>query len=609
MYMPETQIDVTEQTLTPTEARIKVSPRILDHLGISAYNSLRKCLAELAANSYDADATEVRITVPDVIDNDAVIDIIDDGVAMTPKEIDENYLFVARDRRLEGQRSPSGRLLIGSKGIGKFAGFGIATKMQLTTWKQGIQSQVTLDRSTFNDLANIASQTIPITTSPTEKIHGTKVRLSVLNQELHLPNTDALRRHLFKVLPHRPKFAVFVNDIECTAEAVEGDKHEFSEPISGIGTVSGFYIVAKSRQQPPGLSIRIRDRIITEPSLFGIDTHSHGFFTSERIIGEINADFLDPETATDGSKSLISTSRDRLLEDSPSVRAVEAWARSFLDKVIQGIDSKEHGRRTKEILARPALHDRLERMPPHVRSTVMKVVEGVIKKLRNTTDEEAAELIEWILRYYESNVLRELMRAIIAAEVTDTNKLAELVQEWGVKQVGNVVEIIKTQIEIIEKLEELIKSDKAKEIQLHKLIENNLWLVREGLEVWSSDKPLKTVLEGQLDVIYKDREKIRPDIVCRSRNEGTRAVILEFKKPDETIKMEHITQALEYEGIIKKQRPNIEFETFVVGRQYDPSVLATRAKLEDAKLYLWSFSEVLQKARARFEKILEILGK
>jgi len=511
--------------------------------------------------------------------------------------------------RLEGQRSPGGRLLIGSKGIGKFAGFGISAKMQLTTWKKGIQSQLILDRGTFDDLTHIGSHVIPIATSPTEKPHGTKVRLSVLNPELQLPNIEMLRRHLFKVLPHQPNFAVFVNEIECTAEAVEGEKYAISEPISGVGIVSGFYIVAKGRQQPPGLAIRIRGRIVTEPSLFGIDTHSHGFFTSERIVGEINADFLDPETAADGSKSLISTSRDRLLEDSPSVRAVEVWARGFLDKVIQGIDSKEQSQRTKEILARPALHDRLERMPPHVRGTAMKVVEGVIRKLRNTTDEEAAELIEWILRYYESSILRELMRAIISADVTDAQRLAELVQEWGLKQVGSVIDIIKTQIEIIETLEELTQSDKAKESQLHKLIESNLWLVREGLEVWSSDKPLKTLLEHRLDEVYKDRENIRPDIVCRSRDEGLLAIILEFKKPAETIKMEHITQALEYEGIIKKHRPNIEFESYVIGRQYDPSVLAARTKLENAKLHLWSFSEVLQRARARFEKILEILGK
>jgi hypothetical protein len=598
-----------EQVVAPTEGTIKVSPRILDHLGVSAYNSLRKCLAELAANSYDADASEVRISVPDVLDESAVIDLVDDGTGMSPNEIDEKYLFIARDRRVEGQRSPGGRLLIGSKGIGKFAGFGIAPKMQITTWKDGLQSLLNLDRADFDDLTNIASKRIPITTSPTERSHGTKVRLCALSKDLQLPSTDVLRRHLYKVLPHQPGFRIFVNDIECTAELIEGENHPISETIDGVGSVTGFYIVAKHRQTTPGLVIRVRERVVTEPSLFGIDTHSHGFFTSERIVGEINADFLDPESAKDGSKSLISTSRDRLLEDSPTVRAVETWARNFLDAIIQGIDTKEQARRTSEILNRPGLRERLDRMPPHVRGTATKVVAAAIRKLRNTDDEEAAELIDWILRYYESSVLRELMRAIIAADVSDAQKLAELVQEWGLKQVGSVAELIKTQIEIIQKLEELTLSDRSKEIQLHKLIESNLWLVREGLELWSSDKPLKTLLAAKLDDVYKGREDIRPDLVCRSREDGSRAVILEFKKPKEVVKMEHVTQALEYEGLIRKNRPNIEFETFVVGREYDPSVLAIRTKQEAAKLYLLSFSEILQRARARFEKILEILGK
>jgi hypothetical protein len=73
--------------------------------------------------------------------------------------------------------------------------------------------------------------------------------------------------------------------------------------------------------------------------------------------------------------------------------------------------------------------------------------------------------------------------------------------------------------------------------------------------------------------------------------------------------MDHVTQALEYDGIVKKHRPNITFETYVIGRQYDPSVLAARDKLEAAGLHLWSLSEILQLARMRFEKILEILGR
>jgi hypothetical protein len=598
-----------DSAVSQAEGTIKVSPRILDHLGVAAYNSLRKCLAELAANSYDADATEVRITVPDVIDDSAVIDVEDDGTGMTAKEIDDNYLFIARDRRIGGQKSVGGRPLIGSKGIGKFAGFGIASKMQVTTWKASTQSSLVLDRTDFNDLLDIAAKKIPILTAPTERSHGMKVRLSGLNSELELPNTEALRRHLFKALPHRPDFRITVNGIECTAEDVSGEKSSISSSIEGVGNVNGFYVVANARQPAPGLAIRVRGRMVTEPSLFGIDTQSHGFFTSERIVGEINADFLDPENAPNGGKSLISTSRDRLLEDSPVVKAVESWARSFLDKVIQGIDAKEKKRRTDDILRRPALRARLDRMPAHVRGTATRVIETVIGKLRNTTDEEAADLIEWILRYYESSMLRELVNAIIAADSADAGKLAQLVQEWGLKQLSSVADIIKTQIEIITKLEELSRSEKTKEIQLHELIENNLWLVREGLELWSSDKPLKVLLDGHLDKVYKGRENIRPDLICRSRDGGNAAIILEFKKPSEKVKMEHITQALEYESIIKANRPNLTFETFVVGRDYDPSVLAARQKLEDAKLHFWSFAEILQRTRARFEKILEILGK
>ncbi len=63
-------------------ASFSVSPRILDHLGIAAYNSLRKCLAELAANSYDA--TSLSISLPDSIGESPFIDMKDNGVGISP---------------------------------------------------------------------------------------------------------------------------------------------------------------------------------------------------------------------------------------------------------------------------------------------------------------------------------------------------------------------------------------------------------------------------------------------------------------------------------------------------------------------------------------------
>jgi len=44
---------------------------------------------------------------------------------------------------------------------------------------------------------------------------------------------------------------------------------------------------------------------------------------------------------------------------------------------------------------------------------------------------------------------------------TDAEKLSGLIQEWGLKRVNSVTDIIKTQIDIIGKLEQVVISNKA----------------------------------------------------------------------------------------------------------------------------------------------------
>jgi len=59
-----------------TKGNFQISPRILDHLGVAAYSSLKKCLAELCSNSYDADAGKIEITIPKRITKKSEIIII-----------------------------------------------------------------------------------------------------------------------------------------------------------------------------------------------------------------------------------------------------------------------------------------------------------------------------------------------------------------------------------------------------------------------------------------------------------------------------------------------------------------------------------------------------
>lgn len=585
----------------------KVSPRILDHLGLAAYNSLKKCITELVVNAYDADANKVEITIPDAILPNAFLEISDDGLGMSAEAIENDYLFIGRNKRhAQGQTTLSGRPIIGSKGIGKFAGFGIADSVHVASYKDGTLAKVSLNRSDFDDLQALNNQSIEITTSETKRENGTVIRLTGISESVQLPNVEMLRRHLFRALPKRPDFRIVVNAVECTADAIPGVRQEFSEQIQDGLPVSGFYIIAQSKQSQPGLAIRVRGRIVTEPSLFGLTARSHRLFTLDKIVGEINADFLDPLDGSAGH-DLINTSRDGFVEHSDLIDRLNSWAHDFLDRILHGIEDEESDRRAERLLKYPNITERLQRMPPHVRSIASKVVRNVIAKLGNVEEEDIADLAEWIVRFYESNVLRELMKAIIAADSTEAEKLAELIRVWGLQQVNSVTEHIRSQIEIIQKLEELVTSDRTREIELHKLIELNLWLIREGLELWSSDKPLKTVLEGHVHSLYEAEQQLRPDIVCRSRDEGTEAVILEFKKPAERIKMEHVTQALKYRSIINAHRPGLRFTTYVIGREYDPVVQQSQNSLTD--IFFFGYQEILQKARVRFEDILKILGR
>src|SRR5947209_6749763 len=100
-------------------ARFAVDPRLASLLGES-YRSSEGAVKELIDNAWDADAQMVRITLPEAMTNAPIV-IQDDGYGMTPQEVQQEYLKVARDRRLKrGTKTLAGRLVKGRRGIGKF---------------------------------------------------------------------------------------------------------------------------------------------------------------------------------------------------------------------------------------------------------------------------------------------------------------------------------------------------------------------------------------------------------------------------------------------------------------------------------------------------------
>jgi hypothetical protein len=132
--------------MTPKYA-MKISRLIVDKLGVKLYDKVSAVIAELVANSYDADATEVIVSAPmgeflaskagnTVKDKGFEIIVTDDGIGMTPEEVNNFYLLVGSERRRDARGDKSrkyGRSVMGRKGVGKLAPFGICNKVEVWT--------------------------------------------------------------------------------------------------------------------------------------------------------------------------------------------------------------------------------------------------------------------------------------------------------------------------------------------------------------------------------------------------------------------------------------------------------------------------------------------
>lgn len=124
--------------MTDTSAfsgQITVASRIVDQLSSGLYESPAACLKELINNSFDADATHVRVFIKP--DADRII-IEDDGTGMSKGEFVKHFSRISESyKREESDTTPSGRKKIGKIGIGFIAANEICDTMEILSTKRG----------------------------------------------------------------------------------------------------------------------------------------------------------------------------------------------------------------------------------------------------------------------------------------------------------------------------------------------------------------------------------------------------------------------------------------------------------------------------------------
>ena len=125
--------------------RFTYDNQTIDHLGVKLYSTIPPMLAELISNAWDADAHNVWISLEN--GENKRITVKDDGSGMSFEELNDKFLKIGRNRRLDlnEDKTAGGRLVLGKKGLGKLSMFGIGRLITVTSVKDGLETSFTMD--------------------------------------------------------------------------------------------------------------------------------------------------------------------------------------------------------------------------------------------------------------------------------------------------------------------------------------------------------------------------------------------------------------------------------------------------------------------------------
>lgn len=467
---------------------------VLKHLGLRMYTSLPAVVSEYVANAWDAWATEVEITIPtEKMSPNYEITVEDNGEGMTKQEVNEEFLVVGRDRRQdEGkdfvEKEGLNRKVMGRKGIGKLAGFGIAELVRIRTVKDGEFVEFELN---YGEMQRKAKQGDDTTTTyqpeiidegDTNKQSGTTVTLAKLDYSQR-PREKYVRQRISR------RFSVVGDDFEVTVngEEVRGDERNLKSrcefkttynetPVDDGGeyTVSG-WIGTLPNPTPDnvegGVAVMARGKTVQKPITFGVaEGGTRGQMALQYLVGEIRADFLDED------KDLIATHRSEVLWDKQPATQL----RDFLVGEIKEICSQWPEKRRDEQMEDLRDEEPYERYIEPLDNREKKLADkflGELAEKGDYDDQTLGEMASYVSSGVQQKSFQKLLKEIEDSDISNTERLVELFDQYEVLDAMNSLRIVRGRFYAIQKFEELIEESQSDIDDLHGFVSDNPWLI------------------------------------------------------------------------------------------------------------------------------------
>lgn len=531
---------------------------LVRHLGLQMYSGAVPAIAELVANAYDADATSVQIEVPldTPLDANSEIVIRDDGLGMTFEDVNEKYLLVGRDRRASsGDRSPGGRLVLGRKGLGKLAGFGIAKIVTITTVSDG---HLTSFRMSYDDLVNSNTNTyrpvvledrvlLPDDARP----NGTEVRLTQLQLKNRIPSAS-FRRSMGR------RFSILSNAFHVTLnnDALASDETElqFRYPedgrntvdLPGVGTVQwwvGFTEKPIKNDDIRGISVLSRGKLVQTPFFFDMSGGTQNQLGLQYLTGEVFVDGLDSY-----SDDLIATDRATVLWEHPIAQPILEWGQNMLRESLRKWAAARAKRQKERLRVSTTYMKRLEKFPERQQKELLKAIQ-TLADFPTIESDRLDQIVEILLNAYDNEHFFALLKELNELTETDQESIHNLMTEWDILEAIQAAQLVRGRVVVIQTLKRLIKERAPEKPTMQDFLREHPWVIDPMWQLLHHERSLETVLRETFHSEISEGDQRRLDFLCIG--DSSTAIVVEVKRPGDKIGLKELSQLRGYVNTLR----------------------------------------------------------
>lgn len=534
----------------------------LDHLGVKLYSQIPPMIAELVSNSWDADANNVTIYFNDTKEKEIIVK--DNGTGMTFDELNDCFLKIGRNRRVETKEShtPNGRPILGKKGLGKLSMFGIGKQITITTVKNGIKNEFMMN---YNDIKQCNDGTyhpnLNLVDQPTSDPQGTTIQIQDISRTtpfnpegiaIDLSKRFTIFSDDFKVEIHHNNSNIITVNNDLYHETKSQFNWNFPEDFSTID--SKLYQFANDRgiigkiftSHTPisvgnqGIVLFSRGKLVQENNKF----HKRGndnFFSY--MSGYFNIDFIDEKNDEDYS----STDRKSLAWDAPDNDQL-VILQELLETVVNKVQSE--WRKKRDNVRKEEIKDIgldvptwLNSLSPVEKPLAQKLTDAIIKN--DSIDAgDAKEYIGYVQDMFSYESFKEFTLQLDQLSVLSDERAIKLLTDWQLIEAKELAKIAEGRIRTIDQFEKYIRENASETKVIQKFLEEFPWLLDPKMSTFEREVSYSKLLKAKFPDEKLEESNRRIDFLC-CNNSGV-VHIIELKRPNIRIGRNEILQADDY---------------------------------------------------------------